>query len=187
MLVDHLPAGVAHFGKRLTSYTYSPNTPQTHLQFEDGSSATCDLLVGCDGIKSVVRKQLLENHVHKRGGDPRLLTHIEPIWSGTIAYRGLIPVERLRNADGTEHRTIQSPMMVRASLGDGEYADNDAGIRVLLQYCGKSKASATCAYRIVMLVGLTERVVAARRQLLHLRGVDCECCRDGVRTRSLRH
>ncbi|PIL36260.1 hypothetical protein GSI_01922 [Ganoderma sinense ZZ0214-1] len=111
VLVDHLPAGVAHFGKRLTSYTYSSDMPQIRLQFEDRSSATCDLLVGCDGIKSIVRKQLLEDLVHKRGGDPRLLTHIEPVWSGTIAYRGLIPVERLRNADGTEHRTIRSPMM----------------------------------------------------------------------------
>ncbi|KAM5533711.1 hypothetical protein V8D89_012584 [Ganoderma adspersum] len=120
-LVDHLPAGAAHFGKRLAAYTYSPvahqSEPQIRLQFSDGSAATCDLLVGCDGIKSVVRKQLLEDHVHKRRGDPQLLAHIGPVWSGTVAYRGLIPVERLRNADGTEHRTIRSPMM----------------------YCGKSK------------------------------------------------
>ena len=121
VLVDHLPVGTAHFGKRLASYTYTG--PVTHrresktlLQFTDGSTATCDLLVGCDGIKSVVRKQLLEDYVHKRGGDPRLLQHVEPVWSGTIAYRGLIPVERLRKADGTEHRTIRSPMMVRASM-----------------------------------------------------------------------
>ncbi|TBU25153.1 FAD/NAD(P)-binding domain-containing protein [Dichomitus squalens] len=120
-LVAHLPAGIAHFGKRLTSYTYIPvaqrREPQIFLQFADGSAATCDLLVGCDGIKSVIRKQLLEDHVYKQGGDPRLLEHIEPIWSGMVAYRGLIPVERLKKADGTEHRTIRSPMM----------------------YCGKSK------------------------------------------------
>ncbi|KAI1794210.1 FAD/NAD(P)-binding domain-containing protein [Ganoderma leucocontextum] len=115
VLIDHLPAGVAHFGKRLASYTHTlvahRSEPEILLQFADGSAAICDLLVGCDGIKSLVRKQLLKDHVHKRGGDPRLLDHIEPVWSGTIAYRGLIPVERLRSADRTEHRTIRSPMM----------------------------------------------------------------------------
>ena len=124
-LVDHLPAGAAHFGKRLTAYTYSPvahqSEPQIRLQFSDGSAAICDLLVGCDGIKSVVRKQLLEDHVHKGGGDPQLQSYIEPVWSGTIAYRGLIPVKRVRNADGTEHRAIRSPMMVRASPEDGRH------------------------------------------------------------------
>ena len=117
-LVAHLPKGIAHFGKRLTSYTYIPvaqrREPGIFLQFADGSVATCDLLVGCDGIKSVIRKQMLEDHVHKQGGDPRLLEHIEPIWSGMIAYRGLIPVDRLTKEDETEHRTIQSPMMVCA-------------------------------------------------------------------------
>ncbi|KAI9061735.1 FAD/NAD-P-binding domain-containing protein [Trametes sanguinea] len=123
VLVDHLPSDVAHFGKRLTSYTtptINLNEPgrasEILLHFADGSSATCDLLIGCDGIKSVIRKQMIEDHVHKSGGDPTLLEHIEPIWSGRIAYRGLIPVHRFKTED-KEHRTIQTPMM----------------------YCGKSK------------------------------------------------
>ncbi|KAH9859049.1 FAD/NAD-P-binding domain-containing protein [Lenzites betulinus] len=121
VLVDHLPPGVAHFGKRLTGYRTASNTgdpiPQVELSFADGTSATCDVLIGCDGIKSVVRKQMLEDHVHNHNGDVRLLDHIEPIWSGSIAYRGLIPVDRLVSTNGVAHRTIESPMM----------------------YCGKSK------------------------------------------------
>ncbi|CDO72514.1 hypothetical protein BN946_scf184980.g55 [Trametes cinnabarina] len=124
VLVDHLPAGVAHFGRRLTFYNTAQTTSQTSgrrdseitLYFADGATATCDLLVGCDGIKSVIRKKMLEDLVNKHGGSPTLLEHIEPIWSGTIAYRGLIPVSRLKTG-GKEHRTIQTPMMHVVSYG----------------------------------------------------------------------
>lgn len=117
VLVDHLPQGVAHFGKRLVSYrtTEHDDSTETELLFADGSVTTCDVLIGCDGIKSVVRKQMLEDHV-REGGDPRLLDHIEPVWSGSIAYRGLIPVGQVIRADGVEHRTIQSPMMVSSDM-----------------------------------------------------------------------
>ncbi|RPD59761.1 FAD/NAD(P)-binding domain-containing protein [Lentinus tigrinus ALCF2SS1-6] len=116
VLINHLPDGVAHFGKRLTTYTYSPSSHgrdggQITLHFADDSTAECDLLVGCDGIKSTIRKQMLTDHVRKHGGDPKLLNHIEPVWSGTTAYRGLIPVHRLVKPDGRKHRTIDSPMM----------------------------------------------------------------------------
>ncbi|KAI0821662.1 FAD/NAD-P-binding domain-containing protein [Trametes gibbosa] len=121
VLVDHLPPGVAHFSKRLIGYrtqqSASSPTPQVELSFADGTIAACDVLVGCDGIKSVVRKQMLEDHVRQHSGDSRLLDHVEPVWSGSIAYRGLIPVDRLVPQNGVEHRTIRSPMM----------------------YCGKSK------------------------------------------------
>ena len=89
-----------------------PSTGPVTLHFKDGSSATCDVLVGCDGIKSTVRKQMLTDHVSCGGGDHALLDLIEPVWTGTIAYRGLIPVERLRTPDGREHRSVQRPMMV---------------------------------------------------------------------------
>ncbi|KAI0674871.1 FAD/NAD-P-binding domain-containing protein [Trametes maxima] len=115
VLVDHLPKGVAHFSKRLTSYHSSDGLGPTHseleLHFADGSRTTCDLLVGCDGIKSVVRKQMYEDHVWGHGGKHHLLDHIEPVWSGSIAYRGLIPVKRLIGSRGEEHRTIRNPMM----------------------------------------------------------------------------
>ena len=58
-----------------------------------------------------MRKQMLHDCVYKAGGDPALLNLVEPVWTGTIAYRGLIPVERLKTPS-EEHRTIKSPMMV---------------------------------------------------------------------------
>ncbi|EIN11914.1 FAD/NAD(P)-binding domain-containing protein [Punctularia strigosozonata HHB-11173 SS5] len=113
VFVDNLPPDVAHFGKRVTFYCESPSTSPysaIELTFSDGTRATCDVLIGCDGIKSLVRKQMYEQHAVS---DPRLLGFIDPVWSGTIAYRGLIPKEEL----STSHRAIDRPMM----------------------YCGKSK------------------------------------------------
>ena len=121
VLVAHLNPGVAHFGKRLTSYHHefprAEDGPLT-LHFEDGSRAACDLLVGCDGIRSTVRGQMLHDLARTRG-DPALLELVETVWTGTIAYRGLVPVERLKRPDGTVHRTVESPMMVRNKYGSG--------------------------------------------------------------------
>ncbi|KAI0029664.1 FAD/NAD(P)-binding domain-containing protein [Vararia minispora EC-137] len=106
--IAHLPPGISHFGKRLSSYVTSPSGP-TILYFADGSSAECDLLVGCDGVKSSVRAGMLQA-LAEETGDESVKTLGEPFWSGTVAYRGLIPVEKLVR-DGREHRTIASAMM----------------------------------------------------------------------------
>jgi 2-polyprenyl-6-methoxyphenol hydroxylase-like FAD-dependent oxidoreductase len=46
------------FGKRFASFTHNPDGSVT-ARFEDGSSATGDLLIGADGSGSAVRKQRL--------------------------------------------------------------------------------------------------------------------------------
>lgn len=48
----------------------------------------------------------------KEKKDPTLLGYIKPIWTGTIAYRGLVEVEKLRRIGGENHRAIKDPMMV---------------------------------------------------------------------------
>ncbi|TFY51588.1 hypothetical protein EVG20_g10929 [Dentipellis fragilis] len=97
--IHHLPPGVAHFGKRLSSYIEGDSVGPVTLRFDDQTEATCDLL-------SV--------------GRPELLDCIEPIWTGTIAYRGLIPVEQLV-AKEKAHRAVDSPMMhvVSYSISQG--------------------------------------------------------------------
>ncbi|KAF8894081.1 FAD/NAD-P-binding domain-containing protein [Infundibulicybe gibba] len=110
VLVDNLPPGVAHFGKRLMSYRQdSPHSP-VHLQFAGGSTSTCDLLVGCDGIKSCVRGQMMKS-LSESEMRPEYLDYVDPVWTGTIAYRGLIPVKRLQADERSPHRAIQRPMM----------------------------------------------------------------------------
>ncbi|KAJ7647156.1 FAD/NAD-P-binding domain-containing protein [Roridomyces roridus] len=104
VFVEHLPPDVAHFGKRLVSYERREDG-DISLNFADGTSAECNVLVGCDGIKSVVRGQLLRDKAEAEGR-PDLLALIEPRWSGTVAYRGLIPATEL-----PKHETLASPMM----------------------------------------------------------------------------
>jgi len=108
--VHALPSNVTHFGMRLVSYSQHAGT--VSLKFLDDTTATCDLLVGCDGIKSCIRAQIFKE-AFDRSGDSELLKFIDPVWTGTTAYRGLIPVESLPPL----HRSIADPMM----------------------YCGKSK------------------------------------------------
>jgi salicylate hydroxylase len=92
---------------RLVSYKEVGD--EIHLTFQDGSSATCDLLIGIDGIKSVVRKCFLE----KQG----LLfsPSVNPVWTGTYAYRGLIPADELEK-EFPGHRAMIMPVMVRKTF-----------------------------------------------------------------------
>lgn len=108
MFVHALPPNVAHFGMRLVSYSQKAGNGGITLRFSDDTTAICDLLIGCDGIKSSIRAQLFKE-VSERSGDTQFSKFIDPVWTGTIAYRGLIPVERLPPF----HRSITEPMMVR--------------------------------------------------------------------------
>ena len=115
VFVNHLPEGVAHFGKRLSSYSQNFSDGELQLDFSDGSTASCDVLIGCDGIKSTIRKQLFESLAETES--PDYLQYIDPIWSGSTAYRGLIPVDELIDrSNGKMHRTISTPMMVTVLL-----------------------------------------------------------------------
>ena len=102
VLIDSM-AGQLHLSYRLVSYEETDREIQ--LQFQDGKTASCDLLIGMDGIKSVVRKCFLI----KQG----LLDSpsIHPFWTGSFAYRGLVPIDRLE-ASYPGHRVFHTPMMV---------------------------------------------------------------------------
>ncbi|KAK7005713.1 RNA helicase [Favolaschia claudopus] len=108
VFVDNLPQGIAHFGKRLVSYEKQAGG-DINLMFADGTNAVCDVLVGCDGIKSVVRAQMLRTKAAEEGQTASRMP--EPRWTGSIAYRGLIPSANLPSADGVRHRALVNPMM----------------------------------------------------------------------------
>lgn len=110
--MDALPEGVAQFGKHLLSYSQGGPRGVVTLRFSDGSTAVHDMLVGCDGLKSGIRAEMFRAEA-VRQNKPSLLDFITPVWTGTIAYRGLIPVNEVpRAADGSQHRTVDTPMMV---------------------------------------------------------------------------
>lgn len=105
-LVDMLKSRITsqckiHTGKALTSYTIRDDGRYT-LQFADGTTAETDVLVGADGVHSVVRRLLFED-LARRGQLPATLSTpedltrvIEPQWSGSMVYRSLIQTHKLR-------------------------------------------------------------------------------------------
>ncbi|KAG5731013.1 Salicylate hydroxylase [Termitomyces sp. T112] len=100
--MDHLPPHYnTFFSRRLRSYE-EPQTGEIQLLFEDGSTAKCDILIGADGIRSAVRRSMLIQQAKKETALGRiteseeLINNIEPVWTGILAYRALIPTERLQ-------------------------------------------------------------------------------------------
>jgi salicylate hydroxylase len=113
VLVDHLPPSVnIHYKKRLSKYVQREG--KVILTFEDGTTASTDLLLGADGIKSAVRRCFLyeQADLAMENGRPGeadiLLNSIEPQWTGIVAYRNLIPVERLQKYAET-NKSVRVP------------------------------------------------------------------------------
>src|SRR5438309_10322146 len=74
-----LPLERVHLGHRLLGF--SDKGDHVEAWFDNGARITADILVGADGIHSAVRAILF--------GDEA------PQFAGCVAYRGLVPVERL--------------------------------------------------------------------------------------------
>jgi salicylate hydroxylase len=74
-----LDPGVVRLGHRVVGFDEDESGVAVH--FADGSSARGDILVGADGLKSVVRKQIA-------GEDP-------PTYTGDAVWRITVPTERL--------------------------------------------------------------------------------------------
>ena len=74
-----------HFGKRLSSISQPSGRGPCIISFVDGSSASADVVIGADGVHSAVRKYVLgEEHPALR-----------PQFTGAVAYRGVVPMERV--------------------------------------------------------------------------------------------
>jgi salicylate hydroxylase len=78
-LAARLPADRVHHGRRCVGFTEEPGG--VRIDFADGSTARADVLVGADGINSVVRRSIA-------GPD-------EPVLSKSGALRGLAPTDGL--------------------------------------------------------------------------------------------
>jgi salicylate hydroxylase len=78
VLERHVPRERLHPGKRCTNV--AERDGEVTVSFDDGSTVGTDVVVGADGIHSTVRAMYCDD---------------TPVFSGTIAYRGLIPMSRL--------------------------------------------------------------------------------------------
>lgn len=113
VLIQHLPPTCrTHFQKKLISYDDSLGGPII-LHFEDGSTAECDVLIGADGIKSAVRPTFL-TALEKAGtiSQSEALASKQPVWTGTIAYRGIVP-RNILDAVSPGHRALTDRLLVR--------------------------------------------------------------------------
>jgi salicylate hydroxylase len=96
LLVALLPENVVRLGAHCTGVT--DRDAEAELRFTDGSAESADVVVGADGIRSVVRQALVRD---------------EPRFSGQAIYRGLIPADRLP-------RLLEEPKVL-LWLGPGQH------------------------------------------------------------------
>ena len=75
LLVEQLPPGTVRTGHRCTGFSQDDRSAM--VDFADGTTATADVVIGADGIHSVLQGFVVEP--------------AEPIFSGVVAYRGLVP------------------------------------------------------------------------------------------------
>jgi salicylate hydroxylase len=78
-LADRLADEGVNLGRRCVGVDERDSGAE--LRFADGSSAAADLVVGADGVHSVIR--------------PHVAGEVRGQFSGTVGYRGLVPVEAM--------------------------------------------------------------------------------------------
>ena len=76
-LLSVLPDGIVHVGKRCAGVEETDE--EVHVTFEDGETITADVVIGADGIHSVVRGAVT--------------TPSPPTFSGLAGYRCMLPAE----------------------------------------------------------------------------------------------
>ncbi|MFZ5691730.1 MAG: FAD-dependent monooxygenase [Pseudomonadota bacterium] len=76
-LAAALPDGTVQTGHRATGF--EQDGARARVTFANGAVAEADIVVGCDGIHSEMR--------------PHVYPPSSPVFSGTVAYRGLVPHE----------------------------------------------------------------------------------------------
>lgn len=81
-MVKLVPRDICRFNKRLTGVEY-PDAHSVKLKFADGTEATHAALIGADGIKSIVRTEVLgPSHPNVRA-----------LFSGKYCHRGLVAMD----------------------------------------------------------------------------------------------
>ncbi|MGI9209311.1 MAG: FAD-dependent oxidoreductase [Rhodococcus sp. (in: high G+C Gram-positive bacteria)] len=148
-LVSVLPDGMVKLGHKLE--TVEDRGDKTVLTFTNGTVVEADLVVGADGIKSVVRKQLFSDQ--------------QPVFSGEHAYRAVI------SADATHGLATDDNLRMYIGKGTKVYFlplrhRNDVSFDVTA-LCPDSTWSpeATREDLLATLEGFDERIVQIAREI----------------------
>ncbi|KAM4056108.1 FAD binding domain-containing protein [Hirsutella rhossiliensis] len=106
-LISLLPPESVRLGKRLRTVEETPGAGP-RLLFQDGSSVTADIVVGCDGIHSCVRPAVLPHDEALR---------CRPRYSGMYAYRAVLDMQTAIRAVGERRARVAT-----LYIGKGAYA-----------------------------------------------------------------
>jgi salicylate hydroxylase len=79
MLANALPTGTVHAGHRCSGF--EQDGTKARVSFANGGSAEADIVIAADGIHSELRRFVFPSS--------------QPTFSGSVAYRGLVPHERV--------------------------------------------------------------------------------------------
>ncbi|KZW00703.1 FAD/NAD(P)-binding domain-containing protein [Exidia glandulosa HHB12029] len=102
VLLKHVPSESSHLKKRCERVEQvSADPPLYRIHFHDGTTHEANLVIGADGIRSVVRDSVLGYRV-------------EPRYVGTRAYRGIFPAQEWLKTIGPENETS---LLIVSGLG----------------------------------------------------------------------
>jgi 2,6-dihydroxypyridine 3-monooxygenase len=96
-LLSCLPSAHYRLGKQAEQFQQDDET--VRVSFADGTSTSCDLLVGADGIDSTVRQRLLPDLA------PRYAGYVA--WRGTVPERALAAATRRRLGDAITYQLLE--------------------------------------------------------------------------------
>lgn len=86
-----IPESTLRFNKRVVSI-HQETGSRVLLKFSDGESIEVDAVIGCDGIKGMTRRAVLES---------RYPEEIPAKYANTYVYRGIAPMDEARKIIGT--------------------------------------------------------------------------------------
>jgi 6-hydroxynicotinate 3-monooxygenase len=93
LLIEAVGAKNIHFGKRLADL--DQDATAVRMKFDDGSSASADVLIGADGVFSRVREWMFGA--------------ADPIYTGYIGHRASIPAKNLGRLSFQDHAKWWAP------------------------------------------------------------------------------
>ena len=118
LLAERLPPGTVRTGRRCTGFRQDAAAT---VSFADGSTATADVVIGADGIHSVLQGFVTDA--------------AEPVFSGVVAHRGLVPcpegypADRLTMWVGEGQHFLVFPVRAGQLLNYVGFVSSDAPVR----------------------------------------------------------
>lgn len=103
-LVSLVPREIVHFGKRLESLVEDGDDVQ--LKFDDGTTVSAEVVIGCDGIRSKVKESML----------PEESKRTQPRYSGMYGYRAVLDMKDMVDAVGDQRARVSTMY-----IGEGAY------------------------------------------------------------------